>query len=57
MKKEDLIKELEMLPDGVDIYLFNYNKNTLKNSDIIENYKVEMIESFDDKDFAVISFE
>lgn len=62
MKKEDLVKKLNELPEGTEVYLFDYRKTKLDDSEMLSNFDVELIEKSEIVDenvnsFAVISFE
>lgn len=67
MKKEKLIEELQKLPDGIEICLFDWRQNIFNHSGelddpsngigIHDEFKVEHVKENVSKPFAVLSFE
>lgn len=62
MKKEKLIEKLNEMPEGAEVYLFDYRKNKLDDAEMVSNFDVELIEKSEIVDenvdsFVVISFE
>lgn len=58
MSKEELVRLLDELPANTKIYLMNFNNiaDYKKEGSLINDYKLEKIESSEGNDFAVISF-
>ncbi len=69
MKKEDLIKELQKLPDGTNVSIYDWRKSYCHaddegNSEGMYDFNVQLIEPSEDSDtedkfkpFAVLSFD
>ncbi len=58
MFKEELIEKLNELPENTKIYLMNFlvKEENNKEGAIIEEFELELSESFEGDEFAVIAF-
>lgn len=63
MKKEELIKQLQELPEGTDICIYDYRKNLFNQSDepngigIESDFSIEYHDKNVNTPFATITFE